>query len=685
MKFPSHTGLILSMVLSVLAAFGCFKGYERFENPVRSFYLKTYLKASTSPALLAKHPEPKRFWVLRSTAADRQPMTLRPPYFCPSFSQYVTPRTAPELLQRVQGCYVSLPPGQFLNWLQANIYGGEDVWAALSTPLYVWGGLSFPLILAGLIYDGKQRKKSIKGNQLRGPQFVSRWKFNRKVKGDGFAFRIENPRNLLEWLQGEAGKYLRMKKRHENNHLIAMADPGGGKTQLVMQILDQVEARGEAAIIYDPHREFISRYYNEERGDIVLNPFDDRCPSWSPSDELVRESFRISESIAMGQAESLFPGQPSDRNWFFTFCCRLIWSFCISRHTPDAHQMAELIQYSDPLIDIVSQGTELEQIMAKNAQQQRSGVVAHLAQTAYSLRQVPKKEPGRKHFVIQDWVQERKYWIFITNDQRTRGGLRPLQSLWIDSLILALLDMGERPDLPKVFVALDEVQTAQELPQLVPLLTEGRKSLRAMIAFQGRSQIRNLYRDLAEVIFSVPFTKFLMRTSEPEAGEWLAKTVGDVEVEHLRETRSTQTGGQGGHSYSVDKRIEKLLLASQFKELDDREGYLNYGNLIVKFKLAIMPKRERAAKFIRREDEPVISNPLPSLHEVRSREQKERAAKEKREQDAQIAQVLQSFIGLAIKNQPPSASDQAAPEEESIPALSFTGLTEEDEEAKADA
>jgi hypothetical protein len=59
MKFPSHAGLILSVVLSVLAAFGCFKGYERFENPVRSFYLKTYLKTSTSPALLAKHPEPK--------------------------------------------------------------------------------------------------------------------------------------------------------------------------------------------------------------------------------------------------------------------------------------------------------------------------------------------------------------------------------------------------------------------------------------------------------------------------------------------------------------------------------------------------------------------------------------------------------------------------------------------------
>ena len=65
---------------------------------------------------------------------------------------------------------------------------------------------------------------------------------------------------------------------------------GIGKTTLIMQILRQIQGRKHSAIVYDPACEFIQRFYDKDRGDIVLNPLDDRCPYWGPSEELRRNA-----------------------------------------------------------------------------------------------------------------------------------------------------------------------------------------------------------------------------------------------------------------------------------------------------------------------------------------------------------------------------------------------------------
>lgn len=52
---------------------------------------------------------------------------------------------------------------------------------------------------------------------------------------------------------------------------------GSGKTTALRQLLDGIEAWGEAALVYDTSGEFIAHYYRPERGDIILNPVDARC------------------------------------------------------------------------------------------------------------------------------------------------------------------------------------------------------------------------------------------------------------------------------------------------------------------------------------------------------------------------------------------------------------------------
>jgi hypothetical protein len=100
------------------------------------------------------------------------------------------------------------------------------------------------LLTIGGVCNVARKRRARQGVQLRGPELVSRWQFNRRVKGDGFPIVLENSRNLFELMRGQAGKVLRIRRKDENKNIICMSDPGGGKTSILMQILDEVERRG---------------------------------------------------------------------------------------------------------------------------------------------------------------------------------------------------------------------------------------------------------------------------------------------------------------------------------------------------------------------------------------------------------------------------------------------------------
>src|ERR1019366_6703658 len=135
-----------------------------------------------------------------------------------------------------------------------------------------------------------------------------------------------------------------------------------------MQMLRQIQARKESAIIYAPAGEYVRRFYDFGRGDIILNPLDDRCPYWGPSEELRRKA----EAKAI--AASLYQPTSDKKGEFFTETPQKIFAHLLTfGPTPQ-----ELIQWmSDPAeIDKRVANTELASILSKGAQQQRGGVLA---------------------------------------------------------------------------------------------------------------------------------------------------------------------------------------------------------------------------------------------------------------------------------------------------------------------
>jgi hypothetical protein len=450
-------------------------------------------------------------------------------------------------------------------YLQRFFYDGYGIVGVLRWPLLFGLGTFLGLIFLAVRKDVERFKEMKYGRLLKGPVLVSPKGFNRAVKGDGVGFKTVEHKPLM-----------RIPQRAEGQHIELMGDTGAGKTRLIMQILLQIRDRGHSAIVYDPACEFVQRFYDSNRGDIILNPLDARCPYWGPSEELRRRA----EAKAI--AASLYQPTTDKKGEFFTETPQKIFAHLLT-FGPTPQELVEWMANPDE-IDRRVQNTEMAMMIAKGAQQQRNGVLASLGLIADSLRMLPRKDRTAHHWSATQWAETRKGWIFLTSKPSEREALRPLHSLWIDLLVLRLLNEPKEGQHPVWFV-LDELASLQRLPQLHTAITENRKSKNPLVlGFQGKAQLEFIYGHMAEVMLSQPATKIFLKITEPKAAEWVSSAIGKVEIERLRETHST--GLRAGNNFSVERQVESLVMDSEISGLPDRHAFLKHGNHVARFSFA---------------------------------------------------------------------------------------------------
>ena len=218
-----------------------------------------------------------------------------------------------------------------------------------------------------------------------------------------------------------------------------------------------------------------------------------------------------------------------------------------------------------------------------------------------------------------------------------RESLRPLVSLWLDSLLLRLMTSAEGGARP-VWIILDELASLQRLPQLPTAITEARKAnLRLVLGFQGRTQLEARYGVEAETMLSQPMTKVFLRTSEPRAAKWISETIGNVEIERLKESRtepmsrSFDTWKRKSKTYHLERRVEPLVMDSVIQGLPNLSGYLKSQNLVVPVTFPWVPPERKQRGFIPRPMEAYTpaqsiaaqppNRPQPTAEKVQEREE----------------------------------------------------------------
>ena len=399
------------------------------------------------------------------------------------------------------------------------IYRNQTV-TDLATPA-LWGSVTVFAIglLIALPKDLARARARRHGRRLKGPELVTAATFNRRTRADGIGF-VQTP-SLAARLSGRR-QWVRVPRAIESSHVLIMGDSGTGKSVLIRQILHQLDARGESAIVYDPAREYTPEFYTPERGDLILNPLDARSPYWSPGDEVQHEA----EALTL--ATSLFPDRPHE-NQFFTEGPRRIFAHLLTLQ-PTAQELASWLCHEDELDRRVC-GTSYAAMIDPQAPAQRSGVLASLNMVADTLKLLPTEAEMSHRWSAAGWARERRGWLCLTSTPETRTRLVPLTSLWLDLLVLRLMSSGH-PHPQPVWFMLDELASLQRLPQLHTAITENRKSNNPVVlSFQGRSQLETRYGHDAEAMLSQPATKIFLRTSEPHAAKWIADTIGEIEIE----------------------------------------------------------------------------------------------------------------------------------------------------------
>jgi len=571
--WPPHSPIYTYGALFIAVVLTGFFIYCRFtfgNDALQRFYTPTYMRSSIAGAISTGRRNNYRMLML---AARGIPPRL-------ATNADVTDGTTPEpggkpiplALSRsaLQGGYVLLYVGPEQKYIDASlsaylrraIYGGASLFDLYTLPV-LFGLLSLIMQLPFSIAKDVRRRRQLRyGRRLKGPEMMTPREFSGRVAGNGIGIKTDGMKAMI-----------RIPARAEAQHMQIIGDTGAGKTAIMLQILRQIKTRGDSAIVYDPAREFIQRFYDPKNGDVILNPLDKRCPYWGPAEELRRRS----EAKAL--AVSLFQPPQDRKGEFFIESPQKIFAFLMAYGpTPE-----ELVKWmSDPQeIDRRLKGTEHAHLIDPKAEHQRAGVLGSLGLVADSLRLLPKKGEGNGEWSATEWAETRQGWIFITSLPAEREALRPLQSLWIDLLVLRLLN-EPKDGQKRAWFVIDELATLQKLPQLHTAITENRKSKNPVIlGFQGKAQLEYLYGHLAEVMLSQPATSIWLKTKEPSAGEWVSKFIGKVEIERLRETHFD--GSRAGRNFALDRQIEPLVMESEISGLPDLHAYMKYENYVTRF------------------------------------------------------------------------------------------------------
>lgn len=584
---------------AVLAALVCalLFTWERAHfglKPLQRFYLTAYSRTAVG-AMLAQHGDHRLLYI---GTTSKETVLAQEDSVASGHTAEGTEQAIPltlSLAAQAHGArYLYIGPSRSYAdktlhlWMQRAIYNGKSLGMLFLEPALESVAI-FLLMLAFCVPADVERYKQMKyGRLLKGPELLTVKRFIAQTKGDGIGFKTSESKDLV-----------RIPKGKEAQHYEIMGDTGAGKTSLIKQMLVQVRQRGESAIVHDPACEYIKQFW--QPGDIVLNPFDARCPYWGPVEELADEAEADALSASLYQPV----GDNINDKFFYETPAQIFAAMIKDETRPTPQQLATWMCNAEVIEQLVA-GTEIAHFIDRKAGPQRTGVLSSLGLKAKSLRYLPTPEEAEgRTWTAREWSKERKGWIFLTSQPTHRAAIQPLHSLWIDLLVMRLLTEPTEEQRPVWFV-IDELASLQKLPQLHTALTENRKSKNpVVIGFQGKAQLETIYGHNAEVMMSQPATKLVLRTTEPKAAEWVSKMIGSVEIERVRETKLD--GSRHGKSFTLESKVEPLVLESEVSGLPDLHAIMKIGNTVTRFDFEYLQISGTAEGFVARK----VAKPAP--------------------------------------------------------------------------
>jgi energy-coupling factor transporter ATP-binding protein EcfA2 len=470
---------------------------------------------------------------------------------------------APRLRIPAGGVWYPLP--QLTEWMN-----GPQLYHLSFLAWFIHYGLRtaiIPLTLATCAIGWRARHQ-LDAEHLRGLRLLTPHDHNRQLNGRYLARALRRQRGV------RLGSSI-IPEAREAEHFLVTGSPGAGKSTLMRHMLAQIADRGQSAILIDPDCEFVQEFYDEARGDVVLNPLDARCPFWSPWLEFREGSFTMD---AEAMAASLIRDQartPTEE--FFRESSRTLIEaiFHVVQERGSSAGIASFLAMPRAEIQKALTGTRAYPLIDPGAHEQGSGILATAANAVKCFYHLPQETAANSRWSAREWAQTRRGWVFLSSTEDARAAIQTLQGVWLDSLVRWLMSAEIGSD--QVWIMADELPALGYQPQIEKLVTRGRKrGLAVVMGFQNVSQLRSIYgRDGAVTLTSSPTTKVILRCDEAETARWASDLLGSHEIERVSMTQlAGLSTSREGVNLQPHRSTEHIVTPAEIQLLKSLHGYL---------------------------------------------------------------------------------------------------------------
>ena len=334
---------------------------------------------------------------------------------------------------------------------------------------------------------------------------------------------------------------------------------------------------GDRVIVYDKGCAFIPHYFDAHQ-DVILNPFDARCPNW----DMWLEAPRDSDFENM--AESLIP-MHGESDPFWVNAARTVFSSCASKMRKDKDRSIEkllklLLTGEFSHLEDYLKGTPAATLVSGKIEKTAISIRSVITTYLKSLTTLSGlNSEGMSPFSIRDYILNEHHtgWLFISSNGEQHKSLKPLMSMWLAMASLTLLSLTPNPE-RRIWFICDELPSLHKLPLLGETIAEVRKFGGCfLLGMQSFSQLTKVYGQSggAKELFDLLNTRFFFRSPSADMARLVASELGEEEIEESRENYSYGANSiRDGISLGSSRVTRPIVSYPQILELEDLKCFV---------------------------------------------------------------------------------------------------------------
>ena len=353
---------------------------------------------------------------------------------------------------------------------------------------------------------------------------------------------------------------IRLSTSKERQHMLLLGQPGGGKSQICLKIIEQATARGDRVMIYDYKSELTAGTSNDVG---IIAPWDARSWAIDIGDMCLTKA--DARSLAAGLIE-----ESSDPFWSLASRSLLVGLLCklqVERGTDWTWtDLALLIPLDIDTLHVIIEQYNPEALPAleggadnKTTQSIRITMSAYMS-TVFDLADAWSKHPPERRISIRKWMNDCPAHYPKTLILQGNSSNEPLMMGYLQTVLRSVSQTCGEPGYAtqdrRIWLFLDEfLQIGKSLKDIVyPMLEVGRGAgLRVVLAAQDYHRIVSIYSQAdADGLMGLCALKIFCMTSGTSA-ETYSSILGDQELKVWHQTHSGATMSTGGQSTSGNK------------------------------------------------------------------------------------------------------------------------------------